>query len=79
MRNQESEVLGTYIIENCRDVRMLIFIKFKSFAYEVIIHVVHKITEKHFHKQNVFSKKNTGVLLVFFKHEERYSQTAASY
>lgn len=60
MGNQEYELLGTYIVENCRDVHMLIFISFKSTAYKIIIHVVVQnpveVTEKHSNKQNLFSK-----------------------
>lgn len=46
MGNQESEILGKYIIENCRNGHVSVFINFKSIAYKIIIYVVHKITEK---------------------------------
>lgn len=60
MGNQESETLGTYIIENCRDVHMSVFMNFKSYVYKIIIHVVvqrtAEITGKHSIKQNLFPK-----------------------
>lgn len=60
MVNQESETSGIYIIENCRDVHMSVFINFKSHAYKIIIHVVvqrtAEITAKDSIKQNLFLK-----------------------
>ena len=87
MGNQESETLGTYIIENCRDVHMSVFMNFKSYVYKIIIHVVvqrtAEITGKHSIKQNLFPKYTVLFFfffwLVFLKHCEGYSQTTAIY
>lgn len=79
MGNQESEVLGKYVIENCRDVHVFVVINFKSIAYKIIIYVVHKITEKNVLTNKMYFQKTQVFLLIFFKHNERYSHVIAIY